>query len=81
MITKKKEELNTNKIYNEEDIELSDDDLQAVSGGVLQKTGGKPKPKFPNKCPECNGMLVVPRTNTKDTVTCVFCGAEIDALN
>ena len=77
----KKEE--TNSILNEDEFELSEDALQTVSGGasVIRPSGGKAKPRFPSKCPECNEMLMVPRTNTKDTVTCIFCGAEIDALN
>ena len=63
----------------EERQELNLEELRAVSGGVGKQTGGKPKPKFPDKCPNCGNLVVVTKLDKGDTIICSYCGEEIHA--
>ena len=63
----------------EERQELNLEELNVVSGGVGKRTGGKPKPKFPDKCPHCGNLVVVTKLDDGDTIVCSYCGEEIHA--
>ena len=67
----------------EERQELDLEELNAVSGGFgPTKTGGKPKPQFPDKCPNpnCGKPVIVTKLDNGDTIICSYCGQEIHAL-